>query len=268
MNLYVRRISMVAPMLVMLACFAGCGDDGPTGTGGNGGTGGSGAAGGMGGTGGTGGMGGTGGTGGMGGAGGMGGTGGMGGAGGMGGGPMALCDDGMVVDEVDDTKRCVNVTNLVNEIQAPASMKWADTEIAVSSEYSAAGSYSATQALGAPNVYPTAGDEANAWATATEDAADEYLTVGFSTPVTGEAVWIYETYNPGAVKKVTIKTADGDKVIYDNPMPKAIGGCAHVLSVPTMTCSPISEVRIDLDSEAVTGFNEIDAVGILPPTMP
>ncbi|TKD00921.1 hypothetical protein E8A74_32795 [Polyangium fumosum] len=192
------------------------------------------------------------------------------GTGGSGGdaGPMQLCNDGEVVDEVDDTKRCINVTNLVNVIEAPAGVVWADQEVDVSSEYSPAGGYSASQALGAPNVYPDAGDESKAWATQTEDKDGEFLTVGFSTAVTGEAVWIYETFNPGAVKKVTITTSEGAKVIYDNPAPKSIGACAHILSVPTLTCAKISAVRIDLDSKAVLGFNEIDAVGILPPPTP
>jgi len=97
------------------------------------------------------------------------------------------------------------------------------------------------------------------------DDPKEFITVGFSTPVVGEAVWIYETFNPDAVNKVTISTKDGDKVIYQNTNTQTIGVCSYILAVPTKTCSPISAVRVDLASEKVAGYNEIDAIGILPP---
>ncbi len=252
MNLSIRRISMVAPMIVMLAAFAGCGDEN-TGSGGSGGTagsGGSGASGGTGGTGGTGGM--------------SSSSGSMAGSGGMGGGVPLVCDGGKVVDDADETKRCgVIATEVATVIMAPATMVWADKVVEVSSEYQTM-EYSAKQTLGAPDVYPAGADEPKAWATLGLDNPNEFVTVSFTTPVIGEAVWVYETYNPGAVKKITITTTEGDKVIYDAAA-KPIGACAHIRSAPTMTCAPISQVRIDLGSELVDGWNEIDAIGILPP---
>ncbi|MDI1452212.1 hypothetical protein QHF85_49715, partial [Polyangium sp. 6x1] len=213
------------------------------------------------------GTGGTAGSGGSGASGGSGGAGGSGGSGGDGGTATLDCSAGKVVDEEDDTKRCVNATNLVNEIQAPASVTWADEVVEFSSQYGTM-EYSAEQALGAPDVYPAGADEPKAWATQALDNAGEFLTVGFKTPVIGEAVWVYETYNPGAISKITITTSEGDKVIYENAAPATIGGCAHIRSAPTKTCAPISAVRIDLASDKVDGWNEIDAVGILPPSMP
>lgn len=198
---------------------------------------------------------------------------GAGGAGGMGtssssssgAGGAKVCDNPTVVDKEDATMRCQNgnPSMLVTEIQADPSMVWADKLGAFSSEYGP-GMWGANQATKAPNVYPAAGDEPNSWAQAMEDTAGEFITVEYTNPVVAEAVWIYQTFNPGAISKVTITTAAGPKEIYNNANPKTIGGCAHILSVSTKTCSPVSAVRIDLASDKVVGYNEIDAVGLLP----
>ena len=163
------------------------------------------------GTGGTGGMG----TGGMG-TGGMG-TGGMGtggmGTGGMGtggaGGSGLVCDDATLVDKADPAMRCVNgnPANVVTAIQAPANMVWASAVAmnGVSSEYSSGNmTYQAIQATGAPDVYPDSGDRPEAWASAMEDNQVEFIKVTYATPIVAKAVWVYETFNPGAISKITI----------------------------------------------------------------
>jgi len=139
---------------------------------------------------------------------------GAGGAGGMGtstssssgagGGPV--CDNPTVVDKEDATMRCQagNPSMLVTDIQADPSMVWADKLGACSGEYGP-GMWGANQATKAPNVYPASGDEPNSWAQATgkEDAAGEFITVEYTMPVVAEAVWMYQTYNPGAISKVS-----------------------------------------------------------------
>jgi hypothetical protein len=45
---------------------------------------------------------------------------------------------------------------------------------------------------------------------------------------------------------------------------RPVGGCAYVLGVPTATLDAILSVRIDLASDAVASWNEIDAVGVVP----
>lgn len=205
------------------------------------------------------------------GAGGMG-SGGAGGAGsssssssGMGGGPT-VCDNATVVDKVDPMMRCTGANDdmVVNVVMAPSDMVWADSADpnGFSSQYSAA-DYSVEQATGAPDVYPTAADEPKAWASQTTDDMDEFITLNFKTPVVAESVWVFQTLNPGAITKITVKAADGDHVVYTGTA-QSIGNCAHVLSASTKTCSPISSVRIDVGSKAVSGYNEIDAVGLVP----
>lgn len=253
-----KWFSLVVPVMLVVASAGGCGDE----TSGSGGTSSSsGSA--DGGAGGTGGMS-TGSTGGMGGMGGMGSssTGSSSSGSGAGGG----CTDPMLVDNVDPVVRCADLmTDLKTPILAPANMVWADKVITYSTKYnSGTMDYAPEQATGAPDVYPASGDEPKAWATSAIDDKDEFITVGFTTPQAGGTVWVYETYNPGAVKTITVTDATGDHVIYTNATPKPIGQCSHIVSAATSGCSPISKIRVDLDSVAVGGYNEIDAIGILP----
>ncbi|MBK9261976.1 MAG: hypothetical protein IPM54_19495 [Polyangiaceae bacterium] len=182
---------------------------------------------------------------------------------GTGGNPQ-VCDDSTVVDNADGNTRCENLTEVKNVVMAPANTVWADKVDGFSTEYGPE-NYGAKQAVGAPNVYPTSGDQPKAWAQSMMDADNEFIKVGFSTPIVAEAVWVFETFNPGAISKITVTAEDGDHVVYEStPMKNGFGTCAHVLSVSTKTCSPISAVRIDLDSKTVEGYNEIDAIGLIP----
>jgi hypothetical protein len=77
-------------------------------------------------------------------------------------------------------------------------------------------------------------------------------------------IYIVETYHPDAVSTVTITLQGGaTNQVYTKP-PASVGDCAYVLGVPTGTTQAITQVRIDLGSELVTGWNEIDAIGIVP----
>jgi hypothetical protein len=42
------------------------------------------------------------------------------------------------------------------------------------------------------------------------------------------------------------------------------GTCSKVLQIPTGTTDPIALVRVELASEKVAGWNEIDAIGVAP----
>jgi hypothetical protein len=197
------------------------------------------------------------GSGGTGGSAGSGGMGGVGATGGTGGGPT--CPE--CVDEIDPAVRCSGDV-VVAPLAMPAGTVWATSVVAFSSEYQTP-SWGSIQVQGPPDTYPSYGDLMTAWATLSQDSTLEFITVGFTPPVTGSQVWILETYNPDAVAKVTITTALGDTIVYD-VTPFSVGECAYVLGVPTMTTDPITQVRIDLSSDIVFGWNEIDAIGIVP----
>jgi hypothetical protein len=150
-----------------------------------------------------------------------------------------------------------------NPVKFPAGAQWATSVVAYSSQFGAA-AWSAQQALGAPNTYPSCGDLASAWATQATDAPGEYITVAYAPPVAGSAVWIVETLNPDAVARVTLSTATNEIVIYDHPDVAALDTCASVLQIPTGTGDPVRQIRVDLMSEKVPGWNEIDAIGVVP----
>jgi tetratricopeptide (TPR) repeat protein len=124
---------------------------------------------------------------------------------------------------------------------------------------------SAKQALGAPNVYPHAGDVSQAWASKDADAQTEYIELGFE-PVRTSAIRIYETFNPGAIATVEIITASGahTKVAETaSPVPAPPQARVVAIDVPC-TSEPVVAVRITLASSRVPGWNEIDAVGLVP----
>lgn len=143
--------------------------------------------------------------------------------------------------------------------------QWANRIVAASSQYSTT-SWSAAQALGAPDVYPNSGDNANAWASLTADGSSEYIEVAFEQPQLLQGVQIAETFNPGAIGKIEGIGSDGQLVVlFEAPVNGALDG----KQLPTRLsnfgggCSPfpIASVRVTLQSGQIAGWNEIDAIG-------
>ncbi len=152
----------------------------------------------------------------------------------------------------------------------PASPMWASHAIAASSQYSDT-NWSMRQALGAPDTYPRHGDLNTAWASRAPDAEGEFLEVGFDRPVRIRAVIVAETFNPGAITAITAGLASGSRqvLVREGVTPiTAMGGeyaaQLHRFDLRGCTAEPIASIRIDLDSAAVPGWNEIDAIGVEP----
>ncbi len=124
-------------------------------------------------------------------------------------------------------------------------------------------SWGPEQATGAPDT-ASAGDLPTAWASATQDAGAEWLDLEYASPVQPLGVLVYETFNPGAVNKVSVYDADGaEHVVWTGTDPTAQGCGKGVSSIAFTTKFKIARVRIWLDSPKVAGWNEIDAVGLL-----
>jgi hypothetical protein len=148
----------------------------------------------------------------------------------------------------------------------PLPIQWASTVHGVSTQYSPT-DWSARQVLGAPDVYPASGDNALAWASENADDRVEWIEVGYATPTTINAVEIYETFNPGAIDRVELVTAGGNRIEAYAGKAGAQGQAAriHRVDVPC-TDEPIVGVRVRLASAAVPEWNEIDAIGVVPCT--
>ena len=138
--------------------------------------------------------------------------------------------------------------------------QWA-TGAQASSEYGNS-DWSAAQATGAPNT-EAAGDCVTAWASTETDGGDEWLELTYDRPVNPTAVRIRETFNPGAVTKVEAQDGGGTwhTVWAGKDGTKDCPGWLTVtLEVPEWTTR---KIKLTLDSAAVPGWNEIDAVELI-----
>lgn len=141
-------------------------------------------------------------------------------------------------------------------------VQWASGVVSFSSQYSTS-SWSAQQVLGPPNVGSSGSDSAQAWATEDQDRGQESIVLSYSRPQRVRSVEIYETYNPGAVTRVELLDSDG-RVVGEHSRPA--GYDYNSLRTITFGCTDVAveSVRIVMDTTKVSGWNEIDAVGLHP----
>jgi len=125
-------------------------------------------------------------------------------------------------------------------------------------------SWGPEQAAGEPDTFQ-AGDIVTAWASLTPDEAQEWLQLEYEKAVTIAGVNVRETYNPGAVCKVTALAGEAggeleEVVLWEgaDPTREAPG----VFAVPVQGEVTAKRVKVYLDSPRVSGWNEIDAVGL------
>jgi hypothetical protein len=118
------------------------------------------------------------------------------------------------------------------------------------------------QATGEPDT-TMAGDIVTAWASASQDGQEEWLMLQYQDFITPTAVLVYETYNPGALYRVTAFKPDGEEVeLWKGMDPTAADSGMGVSEIPVKAAFKTNRVKIYLDSPAVPGWNEIDAVGL------
>lgn len=149
------------------------------------------------------------------------------------------------------------------QLVAPTPTMWASQVRGFSTEYTA-DTWSASRVLGPPDVFPRAGDNVNAWASLTADDQPEWIEVGFDHAVRASAIEIYETYNPGALGDVELITVTGKRLtMHADPL---VNHPASAKRIVRASCStePIVAVRVAIDSPQVSGWNEIDAIGVVP----
>jgi hypothetical protein len=118
------------------------------------------------------------------------------------------------------------------------------------------------QLIGEPDI-PDGGNSPNAWCSKTEDDQDEWLLLEYDEPVTPTAVIVHENYFPGAVNRITAFKFDGTEVeIWKGQDPTAAGAVSGVSEIEVKADFKTTRIKVLLDSKNVTGWNEIDAVGI------
>lgn len=125
-------------------------------------------------------------------------------------------------------------------------------------------SWGPEQATGAPDTWPRSGDLPTAWASRTPDGQREWLQLTYASPDRPTAVLIYETFNPGAVDRITSVDQQGNETdLWSGTDPTPAGRDKGISIIPVHPDTDVKCIRIYLDSPKVTGWNEIDAVGLL-----
>jgi hypothetical protein len=118
------------------------------------------------------------------------------------------------------------------------------------------------QVIGEPDTN-MAGDIQTAWASQSQDDQDEWLMMEYAEAIVPTAVLVYETYNPGALVKVTAFKLDGTEVeLWKGQDPTATDAEMGVSEIPVKVDFKTNRIRIHIASKDVPGWNEIDAVGI------
>ncbi|HXF61975.1 MAG TPA: hypothetical protein VNK95_10170, partial [Caldilineaceae bacterium] len=137
--------------------------------------------------------------------------------------------------------------------------QWASDAYA-SSEYGE-DSWSALQATGPQDTFE-AGDQTTAWASAEADGGEETLELFFDYQVIPTGIEIYESYNPGAVVAVDAYNIDADEWVTLWEGEAAPAEEAYRIFSPELAGADFrtNQIRLVLDTAAVPGYNEIDAV--------
>jgi hypothetical protein len=118
------------------------------------------------------------------------------------------------------------------------------------------------QATGEPDTN-MAGDIVTAWASQTQDDQDEWLMLEYAEPIQPTAVLVYETYNPGALVRVTAFRLDGEEVeLWKGQDPTTPDNEMGVSEIPVKAKFKTNRIKLYIDSKSVPGWNEIDAVGL------
>ena len=146
---------------------------------------------------------------------------------------------------------------------ANLTQEWASTVIDLSSQYSPS-KWSADQATGAPNV-ATYGDNPLAWTANSQNGTTEFLTLGYATPLYANGVTVRETNGNGFVTKVELRNAvtGAYQQVWAGVDPTAPGSPADFNVSFTQTSYLVDAVRVTIDTNHSTTWEEIDAVELL-----
>ncbi len=126
-------------------------------------------------------------------------------------------------------------------------------------------SYTPNAATGAPDV-ARYGDNGDAWTPETPDKGIEWLEVTFAKPVNATQIRIRQNFGPGAIIKIELIADDGSR----HTVWQGVDDRQYPQSTITWfdrsfekTAYKVTGARITLATNAVSGWNEIDAVQLL-----
>ncbi len=103
----------------------------------------------------------------------------------------------------------------------------------------------------------------SSWRTRNPDDGEEWVEVRFSTSVFATAVEVHETLNPGAITGIFLRDPEGQwHSVWEGSDPSR--SCPAVLRVDFSSRTfASSEVRIELNTALLPGWNQLDAVKLI-----
>ena len=121
------------------------------------------------------------------------------------------------------------------------------------------------QATGEPDTL-VAGDLKTAWAPKGQDIGKQWLELSYNQAVFPLEVRVHETYNPGAVIKLEARDEKGKlHVLWEGADTTEKAPAYLELKVPLKEDGAFRTdcMRLTLDTDQVSGYNEIDAVELI-----
>ncbi|MBC7388840.1 MAG: OmpA family protein [Opitutaceae bacterium] len=121
---------------------------------------------------------------------------------------------------------------------------------------------SAKQAIGAPNVSPAGMSSEHAWEPK-ESNKQEFIKVGFQTPIIPKKIVIVESFNPGSITQIFAYDAEGKEYSIATYKPKSIKDKSRVFYVNTadldyyvlalkIVFKPFKDQKIGIDAIGIT----------------
>ena len=155
---------------------------------------------------------------------------------------------------------------------AETPVQWASSALGASSEKRGeqyGEQYKASQALGHPSKLPQLGESPTAWAPQLADnPGDDWIQVGFPAPTPARQVVVAESVNPGSVVRVVVTDEAGtDHTVYTNPKPQPRPDPLLYVPLPDAGLT-VAKVKVFINSGAIRGINQIDAIGLTATTGP
>jgi outer membrane protein OmpA-like peptidoglycan-associated protein len=146
-------------------------------------------------------------------------------------------------------------------------VQWASRVIGFSSELSSLKTprqYAAQQVLGKPNKLPITGNSPCAWSPASEaSTGEEWIKVGYRTPVKIKQIGVAENFNGGAITKIfAYDPQDKEYLVFTNRKDTTHVNGRMLNIYLKETPYKVAALKIVLDTRRIAGYNQIDAVGI------
>ncbi len=143
-------------------------------------------------------------------------------------------------------------------------VQWASKLIGASSQQSI-DRFSANQIIGSPSIMPGFGSSPCAWAPKRQNnLSGEWIRVSFDNPMNVQQISIHENLNPGAVSSIYLydSAGKGYEVYYNIPKKTANEDGRLFNIIIDRTEYEIYQLKINLETSRVLGWNQIDAIGI------